>query len=358
MAGNLYRPNSIDIVGADGLVRYGRVVDVTDNGFFVDFLCPSRRRRFFPFDSSVFPSDIRRVFRQDIVADAWAASQAPSPARVEVLMRESPSGPWTWFPAEIVHPPRIADGPHRHYHVVVVRWDTCIHGVMQSDVVPVERIRLPMPVARWASAKRRRSEVMPNELQIAAQRVGKWTFVKRSVKLPDNVAWMSVNELRRLWHSNDDVVNYRPITFVEVRNGCSYYLERSFAHQWYEQMDGTFHPEFPETIRKFHNQFIERLPRIIGTPLINTTEVRDVFPLLPPELLLEVFSHVNTMTQTKLRAVCLTWDYILQSPLLTATLLITSCESVDHPERLEYHLTAPVYKCLSAKTQNYLSCRT
>ncbi|XP_055345250.1 uncharacterized protein LOC129593085 [Paramacrobiotus metropolitanus] len=343
MSNGIHRGNSVDVVVTDGVVRYGRVVDTADNGFFVDLFCPTGRRRFFPFGSSVFLSDFRRALSSDIVADAWAASQLPCPI-VEVLMRESLSGPWTWFPAEMVMPPRsAATKRYTEFHVAVVRWG---NNATRLDIVPVERIRLPIPKARWAAT---RSNIMPEDLRFAARRVGKWTFVKRSVKLPDEFASMPVDELRTVLHSNC-AVNY--VTFVEFRNECLYFLKRVGG----PPTDGDHDPDFPEANWQFRQQLMECFSRLIGLSklLCGIAEETDAFRVLPPELWLDVFSQLDTMTQTTLRAVCSTWNQILGCPLLTTTIVIAGVKNIRNAARREYRLTAPLFKYLRSTTQRLI----
>ncbi|XP_055341855.1 uncharacterized protein LOC129590579 [Paramacrobiotus metropolitanus] len=80
------RCDSVDVWENSGLLRYGRVVDVADNGLFIDFLCPDRRCELTPFD---------RIFKMFSPACATDLDLGKVGERcpVEVLLRPSPALP-------------------------------------------------------------------------------------------------------------------------------------------------------------------------------------------------------------------------------------------------------------------------
>ncbi|XP_055348876.1 uncharacterized protein LOC129595791 [Paramacrobiotus metropolitanus] len=78
--------------------------------------------------------------------------------------------------------------------------------------------------------------------------------------------------------------------------------------------------------------------------------------VLPPAMLLEVFSQLDTITQTRLRTVCAAWNCILELPTLTACIVVTGFYNnlaylVVRNQAL-YFLMATVFKCFRKSTQH------
>ncbi|XP_055355331.1 uncharacterized protein LOC129600776 [Paramacrobiotus metropolitanus] len=307
--------NRVDVVANDGLFRYGRVVDVTNWGLLIDFLCPKRRRELVPF---------HRVFRcrTDPPVDgeriASVYTRARSPVPVEVLERDSSSDAWTWFPAEMIN---LTDGTqHSTYIVAVVKW---WDEGERTDLVPVERIRWSVPRHWWAEHR------WPEPRSIVAttwtpptgaswpDRFKRNTFTKRFIKVPVNYTLPAKEILKRLKSSG-------PVPFVEVVTG----------YVWYIHLEGWRFVD--SALEKLQNELSASVLRMIaemtGHPADCGAEVD--FPALPTELWREVFSHGSAP------------NVIVNSADFEAT----------QSDRLVYYMTAPIFKCLRPATHRLIVC--
>ncbi|XP_055353090.1 uncharacterized protein LOC129599000 isoform X2 [Paramacrobiotus metropolitanus] len=85
--------NSVDVWDDSGRLLFGRVVDVAENGLYVDLLCAGRRRELVPYG---------RLFHMrscGLLKDGVAAGDQRFP--VEALLRPHPLSPWTWVSAQL-----------------------------------------------------------------------------------------------------------------------------------------------------------------------------------------------------------------------------------------------------------------
>ncbi|XP_055348862.1 uncharacterized protein LOC129595777 [Paramacrobiotus metropolitanus] len=333
MFSGIDQTNSVDIVGKDGMVCYGRVVEVTDNGFFVDFLS-SERRRFFPFGSNVFLPSWTVGPLCAIIADEYARPDLAIP--VEVLMRETPSGPWKWFSAEMVN---LARGvPHESYNVAVVRWGTT---TLLTDMVLGDRIR-----------QRARS---PTDALV--QRIQKGTFVNGSTPLPKTYCSMSVEEVRKQMPDWFDYVElWRwSVALVNIADDRLFFIERPPEKR---PLSGAGIDGLPENLPTLHDSLMKCFARVICQPHsanaeLESQESQGALTALSEEVWLEVFSQLDTLTQNSLRGVCVTFSYLPDSPTLTVEIFITTaeCQKMEKLDRREYFVVAPIYKCLNSSTK-------
>ncbi|XP_055348864.1 uncharacterized protein LOC129595780 [Paramacrobiotus metropolitanus] len=365
MFNGLLQVNSVDVVGADGLVRYGRVIDLADNGFFVDFLCPTGRRRFFPFDSNVFlTTRSSHPYGMDI-ASVYAHPQLLIP--VEVLMRESGSSRWKWFPAEMINLARGRN--HESYDAVVVNWGNNLSG---ADIVPATRIRPRVPTTWWGRVENQQQQrEFRSEYGVSMQssshrvtlshrvgsRVDKHSFVMHRIKLAKKYWSISLNNLRKTLANEFRCCNYaneREIALVDIRDGFLWYLEGRFKCYELEEAEEEFArqsagmEEFPHMVAMY-------LAYVLAMSKSPSTEFdsSDDISVLPVDVWLEVFSHLDTLTQNSLRGVCPDWASIMQSPLLT-TNIVTGSRKLDAQELRDYNLTAPIFKCLRPSTRRLI----
>ncbi|XP_055356674.1 uncharacterized protein LOC129601799 [Paramacrobiotus metropolitanus] len=297
--------NSVDVLGEDGLFRYGRVVNVADHGLYIDFFCPGRRREFTPFQGVFLNDDGRYLDHND-----RARTNPPPEIPAEVLVRDSASGAWTWFPAQIVM--REVDIAQSKYAVAVIQ-----HGQPENctDVVPMSRIR-------W------KKEISVQQSQVEAE-IGnlpkcmvKGTFVKRTLQLPEScpihLASAALQEQKRglnyqLWYAAQ-------AEGVDIEDGCVVYIQRR-CDVGMEADDIHLTKEL-ENLNKLHRALIDIVPQI-SEPLIEVSAMKEGV-MLPPELWREVFSYLDTVTQTRLRTVCTKWNNVLDSTLLNADIVLDS----------------------------------
>ncbi|XP_055356547.1 uncharacterized protein LOC129601706 isoform X2 [Paramacrobiotus metropolitanus] len=338
MAVESFSWNSVNVLGDDGLFRYGRVVDVADQGLYIDFLCPNRRREFAAFDR-VFLLDDRRYWYSSDMVKEYPTPELPT----QVLMREA-SGAWTWFPAELLIPAR--DIALAHYSTAVV-----YRGEPReyADVVPMARIRWKAPT----DGRRPPPTALP--------RVGKWTFVKRSVKLPDG----SPTELVKAAvkdRKNAVLMNYYFDWFavktvgVAVVDGCVEYIQRRSCAV--TGPDGIHPAKELKIVKRFHDVLLNSVS-LMPQPQarISISEEADAgVDVLSTDVWEEVFSHQDIMTQAKMRRVCATWNAILDSASLMANFVLDSAALTEADVygdiKPVYFLISALFKNLNSSTQH------
>ncbi|XP_055357935.1 uncharacterized protein LOC129602805 isoform X2 [Paramacrobiotus metropolitanus] len=326
------KTNRYDILGDDNVFRSGRVVDVAVNGLFIDF-CPSRRREFVHF-KRVF-QNMHPIIEKEVVS-ACTIPEANFP--VDVLRPETPNGPLAWLPARIVS---VARGMRRPAcSVAIAEWME--NGVACTDLVPLKRLR-------WrdhgGSAK-----------SMASGRVAKFQpvrardFKKRSVALPDECRHVDVDKLLLLLNDKACCSHLKDcsiIYFVDVTDGRVSFIEEERR---------TLHYHFLTEIRKCRDPLISRIRYIAGMLADGNsqpTSIDDV-NVLSSDDWLHVFSQLDTRTQTGLRGVCCQWNSILESPVLTTCILVTSSAS-DYQwvcSQLHYFLLSPIFHRLRRSTQH------
>ncbi|XP_055346530.1 uncharacterized protein LOC129594008 [Paramacrobiotus metropolitanus] len=331
--------HSVDVLGEDGLFRYGRVVDVADNGLFVDFCCAGRRRELVPFDK-VFLTTYRPLNGNEL-AKIYAAPETV--LSVDVRWRHSLADPWIWFPAELVNLTRGVQ--HVTYDAAVVRW---WNTVACTDIVPVERIRRSVISSDSStggfSNATKRVPVSPR------------TFVKGSAPLPPRYISLApaaaenlVKELNCLKHLWAD--QFRSVLVVEVKDGQLFYLEQRSS----EKERAAEGPCFDDCWTHFGTDCTfdaddkDMEESVTDGPGTWTTDEGDI-GALTTNVLLEIFSHLTAIVQNSLRRVCTAWDYIMD--LITCISMRPhkfdqAHSSVHH----DYFLTAPIFKCLRASTK-------
>ncbi|XP_055348882.1 uncharacterized protein LOC129595797 [Paramacrobiotus metropolitanus] len=172
----------------------------------------------------------------------------------------------------------------------------------------------------------------------------------RRMQLPDDFPSMSAKELRKQL-GREKVRCFSDLgtrnifgAIVEIVNGSLFYVD----HQTVPELAAA-------ELDAFHVKLIERLLSITKTSEASeVSKATVIYAGLPPELWLEVFSHLSTRTQAKLRTVCLMWNHVLNSPLLTANVCTQCSECSSDRGRLDYPLTSPIFKCLSASTRRII----
>ncbi|XP_055352039.1 uncharacterized protein LOC129598243 [Paramacrobiotus metropolitanus] len=335
MAPGTHLWNSVDVMGDDGLLHCGRVVDVTDEGLFIDFLCSNRRREFTPFDRAFLHDGRLYLNRNDL-----AQTHATFGRTVEVLLRDSASGAWTWFPGELVDRPR--DKTHTDYRVVLLH-----RGTPQEymDVVPVPRIR------RKVSAEGRKkvgSKYRKTTVDLTKKIVDRWTFVKRRSE-DLSAAWITTQR--------NTVMHFRPqnsarAVCVGVEDGCAVYIQRRSDAG--DESDDIHARKELNSLRKFHTALLRSLKPEPLVPI--SISAIDERALLLPELWTDVFSNLDTVTQTRLRPVCAMWEVILSSvdlrPNVVFDTAALSKADMDGCPTSAYFMASVLFKCLSASTKH------
>ncbi|XP_055355326.1 uncharacterized protein LOC129600770 [Paramacrobiotus metropolitanus] len=283
MSKRLHYGNSVDVVGDDGMMRRGRVVDLAYDGLFVDFLCPTRHREFVPF-GRLFP-----------------------PYKPYKKGNESPMGPWIWFPGEAVV---FGSGVPRDEQSIgpVVHVRRSPSGTPCTEIVPWNRIR----------RQESREPIRPG------------TFVKDSVQLDDQFRSMAAEQAKTIIQRVNSEVNNRPfrstmnvVSFVDARLDFIPFRDFSGPPDWhYRPADRD--SARSDVLRAFWTVDAElhgersRKSKVPSEDPTNNAKMES----LPLDLLVEAFSYLETAKQTELRRVCAAWNSIMDAPTLCACIMI------------------------------------
>ncbi|XP_055357125.1 uncharacterized protein LOC129602181 [Paramacrobiotus metropolitanus] len=303
MPSGMNQPNSVDVLGDDGMFRYGRVVDVADHGLYIDLLCPTRRREYFPFDRIFLP---RKTNEADL---ARQYSKEFSTVSVNVLVPETPVGPWIWLP----HPAVVVGGgrAQRHCGGVVVRGHRHDSGVECTEFVPMERIRWPDHAALPQAAAAVDKELTWHD------HVHPGTFVEANVQLYDEVRSVPSEEVESFiqwWNRYGVDRYYSTVSVVNYVEGRLRYIYQPRACQYV--YTGSGHRGFLKAIATFQEE-LDSMPKCPDEVL----PVPDKMAL-PVKVFQEVFSHLETITQMELRAVCAAWDAMLDTAILRSCMMV------------------------------------
>ncbi|XP_055355572.1 uncharacterized protein LOC129600922 [Paramacrobiotus metropolitanus] len=254
----------------------------------------------------------------------------------------------------------------------VVHW---VNGVACTDVVPLERLRWTVNSEWWATIGRNASVrhdgvSTTHGLSARLDPVEAGTFHKRSLLLSGAEDWRHVDVDKLSSRLNERVCRRedypcRYVSFVGIADGHLSYVWRYVDFlRW--PTTGPFqnislYPDPVQNfIRKCDGALVAGIRAIIlqlTEEITSITEPEDSsdIGLLTVDVLLEVFSQLDTRTQTGLRTVCFTWNAVLESPVLTAGIVIIGFGSHHYrPYRpqLHYFLTSPVFKCFRQSTQH------
>ncbi|XP_055357460.1 uncharacterized protein LOC129602465 [Paramacrobiotus metropolitanus] len=177
------------------------------------------------------------------------------------------------------------------------------------------------------------------------KQVEKGTFVTRCIPLSD---WYP-RELvtAALQQQNREVIprfgHSAPAVGVEIVAGCVVYVVR--------RSDPGTEPDKAQLTREL--EYINRLSTTLTNSVSRMREPKEQpkgmakVAVLPTELWTEVFSYLDTVTQTKLRPVCPTWNILLDSPYLRARIILDSSAftKVDPNYEPVYFMIAALFKC-------------
>ncbi|XP_055340298.1 uncharacterized protein LOC129589531 isoform X1 [Paramacrobiotus metropolitanus] len=120
-----------------------------------------------------------------------------------------------------------------------------------------------------------------------------------------------------------------------------------------EKVAGKLHYIYRRYVERFPDAeppLSEKANSFLKELRMTVTDSADEGIKLPAELWAEVFSHLTTLTQTALRAVCATWDRILDASALRSNIFIRYETSPERRFGCFLHLAA-VYKRLNPGTQ-------
>ncbi|XP_055348881.1 uncharacterized protein LOC129595795 [Paramacrobiotus metropolitanus] len=307
------RTNCVDILSDNDQFHRGRVVDVADSGLFID-VCSNRRRELIPFNR-IF-QNVKPLMEKDL-AEAYAHARPNMTIPVDVLVPETPGGPLAWFPAEIVNMMRGLR--HKTCSTVVVQWVQ--NDVPCTDLVRLNRLRWRLASDWWATISRKGPvlrSVSENwhdgicelgKMSTWLQPVGPGAFEKRSVSLPIDCCHVDVDKLmqnlkgkacRSATVENDD----RPVYFVDIKDGRVSYLWRHLPKGILQEII-CFIDFAQYQAGRCHDGLIARIRQISGllpqqrASLVEREE-SDNLLVLSTAVLLEVFSQLDTHTQTGL----------------------------------------------------------
>ncbi|XP_055348875.1 uncharacterized protein LOC129595790 [Paramacrobiotus metropolitanus] len=356
-------PGYVDVLGDDSLFRRGRVVDVSDKGLFIDF-CSNRRHEFTPFNR-IFQVE-KSMNDEDRLAYACAYGKPDGTIPIDALMRATPSGPWTWLPAGIIN---VARGiRHERCRAALVQW---VQEERRTDLVPVERLRWRVASDWWATENRVTPAQLPSSdnwhdyygnhgLATRPEPVEPGLFEKRTMPLPDDCRHVNLDKLLQQLNGKalrQTAPDNCAVSFVGIKDGTVSYIWRCLPKIQYQDeyyLDLALYES-----RECHEALTSRIRNITWmlteeSAFAEELEESDNVRLLSSAVLLEVFSHLDTRTQSSLRAVCFGWNAILELPVLTACIVVTRPENSDASTRdkLHYSLMAPVFNCLRPSTQD------
>ncbi|XP_055329614.1 uncharacterized protein LOC129582194 isoform X2 [Paramacrobiotus metropolitanus] len=341
--------NSVDVLGDDGLLRYGRVVDVAEDGLIIDFLCFNRRREFTPFHKIFHVND-----------DRWSASMSPwESENADILMRDNASGAWTWFPAKILG--TFQDMIRADYCVAIV-----YGGTLQeyATVVPKLRIRVKTD-PNWRSPIQDNYKHYIHAKHLPVPKFVQ-TFVKRIIPLPEGCpAKLVAASLKQGKKGMPyDYARYHAHA-VDIVDGCVVYLQcrpnsakdiddtYCIRHGkrvtvWQERLE-SLHQFIIQSALRMSEPLAEILPA--ATEILPAAEVA----VLSIELWTEVFSHLDVITQVKQCRVCPLWNLIWDSASLKAKVILDSAAFTKEDQCSElkplYFMTSALFKRISPFTQ-------
>ncbi|XP_055356321.1 uncharacterized protein LOC129601510 isoform X2 [Paramacrobiotus metropolitanus] len=303
MPGAVGSLNSVSVLCDDNSLRFGRVVDVADSGLFIDFLCRDQHRVFVRFGRVFFPCPFSAY---DLPGKA--GRKVP----VQVLLREGPTGAWMWLDGELI------SVRYQSCTAAVVHWKKSGSGgdVLCSDIVPLERLRRPLDTGK---------PIEPG--MFAACSVAPLDKTFRSLPPAESAA------LLQRWKDSYGRAEsrLRPVDLVDGQLGVVYIPRLCDANS----------RTFMSALVNLQSDLLHCLNSSRNPPEADCS-------MLPAELWMEVFSHLDTVTQTALRVVAPTWNDMVTSPLLTATLVITNREHVHG----RFWMAAVVFKCMTVHTQH------
>ncbi|XP_055357461.1 uncharacterized protein LOC129602466 [Paramacrobiotus metropolitanus] len=306
-----------------------------DEGIYVDLLCPDRRPEFTPFQR-IFHSDDNRYLDQNDMAQMSRVPELPA----EVLMSGSASGAWTWFPAELLI--RTNDIGHSSYSVVLIR-----RGKPEeyAGVIPMTRTRWKTPSTdrrTQMGCKYRRHTV---DLPI---HVEKGTFATQSIPLsigyPRELVTAALKQQKRQLISRSGYSDHA--VSVEIVDGSVVYILRRSDPG--AKCDETQLTRELEILNRLYTGLISSMSRV-QQQVVQLSTASGV-AVLPLELWTEVFTYLDTVTQSKLRLVCPLWNDLLDSAYLRANLVLDSSAftSADPIYTPMYYLIAALFQCFTS----------
>ncbi|XP_055352280.1 uncharacterized protein LOC129598414 [Paramacrobiotus metropolitanus] len=341
MPSGMHRENAVDVLFDDGMMRYGRVVDVAVNGLFVNLLCPNRRREFVPFD---------RLFVLSKTSEAELAgvfSKKSSKIPVEVLVEETRLGPWIWIPGEAVS---FGCGMQ---HGIVAKWRRPCNGEACTDFVPSERIRWTVQtelnrrrLAHLQGTAWAESGSSSLDHHAAPDHAGPGTFVKQTLQLDDEFRSLSAEEtaalMKRLNGCEVDFLNCTVAVVDVVDGGVVYICRPDHSHR-----GDSWTRHVLAAVASFDEEMVS------GSDLTHEVPTTNDQKPLPGELFMEVFSYLDTVTQMALRAVCAAWNAMLEEPVLSGRITMSLFDYTASKWRFHRYLpVAAVYKRLQLGTQH------
>ncbi|XP_055340213.1 uncharacterized protein LOC129589461 [Paramacrobiotus metropolitanus] len=313
MCGGFQRQNSVHVLGRDGRLRYGRVVALTKDGLFVDLLCPNRHREFYTFDNCFLP----RLLSGDFLARLYTAPVPRIP--VVVLVPETPSGPWMWVPGEM--PCQQRGVRYAWCEAAVVHWPDTVTGVPCTDILPIERIRCPL-LDMWRGDLPYASEL---------ERMVQEEWEKRAATPAVNYAELHVRTRSNTFYHHYTHLGreFRSLSAEHAATLIRLWNNRRPYHPWTEVCLVDLVADRVDCIYKSGIMYFSNIGSTLTVSLqrfhdewMHAKEAVDDFSGLPTELWREVFAQSDTITQTRIRSVCVTWNMILDSPALTTSIII------------------------------------
>ncbi|XP_055352270.1 uncharacterized protein LOC129598404 [Paramacrobiotus metropolitanus] len=314
-----HRINSVHVQGDDGLYRLGRVVDVADDGLFVDMLRRNQRREFVPFGWVFFPC---MPAKRSVLAEIHAKEIDHQP--MQALVRETNSGPWVWQDAEII------SVPYQSVEAAVVQWEDKNSGVLSTDIVPIKRLRYA-------------DDDLEGCFFREGDNIEPGIFARCSVQLDERFRSLTTEAATALIAAATVADNscgpelfMRMVELVDGRLGVVY-LRLRFKSCDADDL------RFQTALANLQ----ANLPRCLELSEKHWERV-DSCALLP-ELWMEVLSHLDAVNQAQLRAISSTWNRLLTAPPLTATLVLTRSKD---DRRFAFLTAAVIYKGLGATTRH------
>ncbi|XP_055329690.1 uncharacterized protein LOC129582244 isoform X2 [Paramacrobiotus metropolitanus] len=333
--------NAVDVVGDDGLLQRGHVIDLQESDgharrLLVDFGCPGQESVLVDYGkvfngfrtahdwvtawekegdrSSCFEYGLRRWGTEGDHNSCFAYELRSSEAEIptaEVLLRAHYDQPWKWYPANVV----IFQVAGLAQYALV---EVMLGGRAVRELLPYVQIRQP-PSAE--------------ELRCQALQPGHFIFPRN---WGDEFYWKWSAPKSNLFQCRGTERQHLQCRLIDLPS--PYSQRRRVLPALYQNMKTTnFRPEIPDT-----NGLDD-----FDTSILTTRERGLILPVI---LLVEVFQSLEVLDRLRCRRTCWLWDDILASPKVVQQLCVTLPDCVGSSLRQQTDYRIASRQELSEKT--------
>ncbi|XP_055354682.1 uncharacterized protein LOC129600245 [Paramacrobiotus metropolitanus] len=311
--------NGVDVL-VDGQLQHGHVMNVIDDGLFVNFGCRAEFIRYGNVFECRQATDHPNVKHRP--PSHWSAGE-----KAQVLLRAAPGAPWIWYPGTIV-----ALDDYCQDDAVLV--DVQLPGRIIRELLLCQQVRVPL-----------------SEEDLAQRRIVDKHFVIRCCPLPDGYAAEASPHLT--WHfqngvhEDEDVVCTgefsQYLLYLQCRTATP--LEAETLCKVYAATKNDLDPIFP----------VQPLSNEVALPP-NKKRKTDALPRrnlpLPVELLLEVFRSLDSVGRVRCRRVSELWNRLLTTEAYFPEVRVSG-RKADAPDELDENqwVVACLLKCVTCRTR-------